>query len=39
VTTGQNVAVIPEPSTVLLFGVGAATLAGAAYRRRRDRAA
>jgi phospholipase/lecithinase/hemolysin len=34
VTTGRNVEVIPEPSTVLLFGAGALTLAGVAARRR-----
>lgn len=36
VTAGQNVAVIPEPTPVLLVGAGVATLAGAAARRRRD---
>lgn len=35
VTTGQNVAVIPEPVPVLLVGAGAVTIAAAALRRRR----
>jgi outer membrane lipase/esterase len=34
VTTGQNVALVPEPTTVLLFGAGAVALGVAARRRR-----
>lgn len=35
VTTGRNVALVPEPATFVLVGIGAAALAGHAVRRRR----